>query len=397
MSVYNLYQLCEKQSPSLLLDEFERYFAIFIQQEPYRSYLTIFNETKSTNLTFLPIIFQHNPFFQIIHSSSNNNNQSFSTIIRTHHRPLPSPLVIFPNLTILNQTALTDLIKFDNNYTEFLQEANNSIKLYEQEYNQDSLIIKRILSFSDYHLCLSTLNTTNGLQNLIQLLNYFLEHRLRQFNIKLMDKQIRIIDKITDNHTLVEHLRRIRVEFKIIEQIIPLENQSTDNNTSCVVNLLDKLLDKRFKLNELPLSINLYFQNATVEYFISNDWPYLTMLYDRLLNKIPTDTLVNFVFFDYYRQLIYPYYQPHIHRLIEFENSNLSCHVDSCFDILNCYHPSALNQIIDADNQVIQCLSSFSKPTPSIIFTVASINQSKKNRYKQQLKQNENKGRGCGG
>jgi len=353
-SVYKLYQLCEKQSPTLLLDEFERYFARFIQQEPYRSRLTIFNETKSTNLASLPIIFQHNPFFQIIHSSSNNNNQSFLTIIRTHPRPLPSPLVIFPNLTILNQTALTNLIKFDNNYTEFLQEANNIIKLYEQEYNQDSLIIKRILSFSDYHLCLSTLNTTNGgLQNLIQLLNYFLQYRLRQFNTKLMDKQIRIIEKITDNHTLVEHLRRIRVEFKIIEQIIPLENQSADNNTSCVVNLLDKLLDKRFKLNELSSNINLYFQNATVEYFISNDWPYLIMLYDLLLKKISENTLVNFVFFDYYRQLIYPYYQPHVHHLIDIDNSNLSCHVKSCFDILNCYHPSLLNQIIDDKNQVI--------------------------------------------
>jgi len=376
LSVHKLYQLCETQSPSLLLDELERYFAGFIQQEPYRSYLTIFNQT---HLPSVPIIFSHNPFFQIFSSLSDNNNQTYSTIIRIHPRPLLlPPLEIFPNLLILNQTALSDLIKFNNNYTKFLQEANDIIKLYEQEYNEDSLIIKRILSYSDYHLCLSSLTQTNGLQKLIQLLDHFIQYRLRQFNTKLMDKEIRILEKITDNHTLVEKLRRIRLEFETIEQVVPLENQSVDNNTTCIINLLDKLLDKRFNSSELPSNINLYLQNTAEEYFISNDWPYLTMLYDRLLNKIPTDTLVNFVFFDYYRQLIYPYYQPHIHRLIEFENSNLSCHVDSCFDILNCYHPSALNQIIDADNQVIQCLGSSSKPTPSIIFTVASINQSKK-------------------
>jgi len=353
LSVYKLYQLCETQSPSLLLHEFERYFTDLIKQEPYRSHLTLFNQTKSTNLTSLPIFFQHNPFFQILHSSSNNNNQSFSTITRTHRRPLPSPLAIFSNLTILNQTALTNLIKFDNDYTKFLQEANDIIKLYEQEYNQDSLIIKRILSYSDYHICLSSLKMTNGLQNLIQLLNHFLQYRLRQFNTKLMDKEIRIIEKITDHHTLVEHLGRIQLEFKIIEQIIPLEDQSVDKNTSCIINLLDKLLDKRFKLNELPTSINWYLQNTTVEYFISNDWPYLIMLHDRLLKKVPTDTLINFVFFDYYQQIIYPYYQSHIHHSNDIENSSLSCNVKSCFDILNCYHPSVLNQIIDDTNQVI--------------------------------------------
>jgi hypothetical protein len=353
LSVYKLYQLCETQSPTLLLYEFEHHIALFIQQEPYRSHLTIFNQTKPTNLISLPIIFQQNPFFQILHSSSNNKNQSFSTIIRIHRRSLPSPLEIFPDLTVLNQTALTNLIEFDKDYTKFLQEADNITQLYEQEYNQDSLIIKRILSFSDYHICLSSLNMTNGLQNLIQLLNHFLQYRLRQFNTKLIDKQIRILEKITDNHTLVEYLRRTQLDFKIIEQIIPLENQSDDKNTSCIINLLDQLLDKRFQLNELPPSINFYLQNATVEYFISNDWPYLIMLYDRLLKNISTDTLINFVFFDYYRQLIYPYYQPHVHHSIDIENSNLSCHIKSCFDILHCYHPSSLNQIIDDKNQVI--------------------------------------------
>ncbi len=354
LSVYKLYQLCETQSPSLLLDELERYFALFTQQEPYRSYLTIFTQINSTNITSLPISFQHNPFFQVLHSSSDKTKESFSSIIRAYRRPLPSPLAIFPNLAILNQTALTNLVKFDTDYTKFLQEANDGIKLYEQEYNQDSLIIKRILSYTDYHICLSSLNTTNGLQNLIQLLNHFLQYRLREFNTKLMDKQIRILEKITDNHTLVEHLRRIRLEFKIIEQIIPLENPSIAENTTCIINLLDQLLDKRFKLNELPSSINLYLQNATVEYYISNDWPYLIMLYDRLLKKISIDTLVNFVFFDYYRHLIYPYYQPHLHHSIGFDNWNASCHVQSCFDILNCYHPSLINQIINDNNQVIE-------------------------------------------
>ncbi|CAF1073817.1 unnamed protein product [Rotaria sp. Silwood1] len=366
--VSKLYQLCETQLPSQLLDEFEHHITLLIQQEPYRSYLTLFNQTNSLNLTSLSISFSYNPFFKIIHSSSNNTNQLYSTIIRIDHRPLPSPIDIFSNLTKLNQTAFINLINFNNDYMKFLQEANDTIKLYEQEYNQDSLIMKRILSFSNYHICLSSLKTLNGLKNLIQLLNNFLQNRLRQFNTKLIDKQIRILETITDNHTLVEHLRRIQLEFKIIEQIIPLENQSIDNNSSCILYLLDKLLDKRIQLNEFPSNINLFLHNNNnQEYFISNDWPYLIMLYDRLLNNISIDTLVNFIYFDYYRHLIYPYYQPHIHHLINFKinqkkksytyiynmnYSTLSCHINSCFDILNCYHPSLINQLIDDKNQI---------------------------------------------
>ena len=321
------------------------------------------------NLISLPITFQYNPFFKIIDSSSDNINQSFSTIIRITRRPLLSPLAILPNLLILNQTALSNLIKFNNDYTKFLQEANDSIKLYEQEYNQDSLIIKRILSFPDYHVCLSSLNKANGLHKLIQLLDHFLQYRLHKIDKNLIDKQIRILEKITNNHTLVEHLRRIRLEFEVLEQIIPLENQSIDRNSSCIINLLDKLLDKRMQAYELSPNINFYSQNTTIEYFISNDWPYLMMLYDRLLKKTSTYTLVNYVFFDYYRNLIYPYYQPHIHQSIgvdinhknesyrymyETNHLNVSCHINTCFDILNCYHPSLLIQSLDDKNQVIQ-------------------------------------------
>ncbi|CAF4132848.1 unnamed protein product [Rotaria magnacalcarata] len=90
------------------------------------------------------------------------------------------------------------------------------------------------------------------------------------------------------------------------------------------------------------------------------------MLSNRLLKTVSTDTLVNFVFFDYYRHLIYPYYQPHIHHsmnsrtnyttesytyIYETDDSNLSCYVGDCFDILNCYHPSLLNQLMDDKNQ----------------------------------------------
>jgi len=367
LAVFKLYQLCETQSPSLILDELERHFAVVIQQEPYRSHVTLFNRTNSMNLTSLPIIFHYNPFFKIIYPSSDIINESFSTIIRINHRPSISPIDILPNLAVLNQTALSNLIKFDSDYSKFLQEANDSIKLYEEEYDKDSLIIKRILSFPDYHICLSSLNNANGLQKLIQLLNHFLQYRLRTLNTKLIDKQIRILEKITNNHTLVEYLRRIRLEFKVLEQVVPLENPSVDHNSSCIVNLLDKLLDKRMKIYELSSNINFYSQNQTIEYFISNDWPYLIMLYDRLLKKTSLDTLINYVFFDYYRHLIYPYYQPHIHRSIDFDinyknesyrymyetnHLNVSCHINTCFDILNCYHPSLLIQSLDDKNQV---------------------------------------------
>lgn len=225
------------------------------------------------------------------------------------------------------------------------------------------MIIRRILLFSDYDKCLPSLNKTNGLKNLIQLLNHFLEYRLRQFNTKLIDKQIRILDTITDNHTLVEHLRRIQLEFKIIQQVIPFENSSTDNNNLCILNLLDKLLDKRVQLHELPINTNLYFTNSKQESFLSNDWPYIIMLHERLFKKISIETLINYVFFDYYRHLVYPYYQPlvysisnHTNQTYEINPSNLSCQVKSCFDILNCYHPSLINQFIDDKNQVRKIL-----------------------------------------
>lgn len=349
LSVQKLYQSCEKQSPTLLIDELDRHFEGFKQQEPYRSHLTIYNRTDSPPS---PLHFPSNPFFRM--SLSSNNNQTSFTIIRIHPRPLVSPLVVFPDLDILNQTALTNLIRFNNDYGQFLQQADHLIKSYESEYSQDSLITRRILLHKDYHRCLSSCNQTNGLQNLMQLLNHFLQQRLGQYNTRLMDKQIRILEKMTDNRTLVEHLNRIRLEFKTIEQIIPLENGRFDQNGSCIINLLDQLLDRRFQLDEFPSKIHIYSPNDTDEYFISNDWPYVMALSDRLLKDLPVDTLVNFVFFDYYRQLIYPYYQPHIHRSIEFERSHPSCHVESCFDIFNCYHPSLLNQIIDVDNQVIQ-------------------------------------------
>ncbi|CAF1563419.1 unnamed protein product [Adineta steineri] len=83
-----------------------------------------------------------------------------------------------------------------------------------------------------------------------------------------MDKQIRILEKITNNDTRVEHLRRIQSEFKVLENIIPLENQSTDDNSSCILNLLDKLLDKRMKIYELSPDINFYSPNRPIKIFI---------------------------------------------------------------------------------------------------------------------------------
>ncbi|CAF4407982.1 unnamed protein product, partial [Adineta steineri] len=144
-SIYRLYQLCETQSPVLLLDELERYFTNLTQQEPYRSYLTLYNRTNKTHVnSTLSLFLLSNPFFQILSSSSNT-----STIIRINRRPLPSVKSIFSNLTILNQTALKNLIQFNNDYEKFLSEEKILIKSYEQEYNQDSLIIRRILSFTN--------------------------------------------------------------------------------------------------------------------------------------------------------------------------------------------------------------------------------------------------------
>ncbi len=93
------------------------------------------------------------------------------------------------------------------------------------------------------------------------------------------------------------------------------------------------------------------------------------MLYDRLLKTTSIDTLINFAFFDYYRQFIYPYYQPHVQHEYDIHINyseefygytyqaiypNLSCHINSCFDIFNCYHPSLLNQLVENHNQVMR-------------------------------------------
>lgn len=364
-SISHFYQLCEKISPELLLDEVERYFANLTQQEPYRSYLTLFNQTNKTNKlsSFNFFTLHPNPFFKIQESSTNS-----STILRINRHPLPSALSIFPNITILNQTAFRYLLKFDSNYQKFLSNENHLIKAYEQEYNQDSLIIKRILTYKNYHQCLSSLTTNNknGLEKLIELLNYFLHTRLENYNTQSFDKDFRILDKINDNHTLVERLENIKLNLKTIERIILLNN----TNTSCIINLLEQLLDKQIQSNEFLTLFNIKFFNTNQnQNFISNDWPYLIMLYEHLLKNTTYDTLINFAFFDYYRQFIYPYYQPHLQHqydisidsnkhssgyTYQIDYPNLSCHIQSCFDIFNCYHPSLFNQLVEIHNQVIQ-------------------------------------------
>ncbi|UJR26023.1 hypothetical protein I4U23_007369 [Adineta vaga] len=361
-SIYRLYQLCETQSPEILLNELDHYFSNLSDKEPYRSYLTLFNQTNFTNISSSLSIFRYpNPFFTFLPSSFN-----YSTIIRTSHRQLPSVTSIFFNLTTINQTALKNLIKFDDDYQKLLANTTVLIKSYEQEFHPDSLIIKRILTFTNYHQCLPSLisNSSNGLENLIKLLNHFLRSRLRNFKPELIDTQIRVLDKITDNHTLVEHLQRVTADLKTIEQNV----HSNHRNQSCTIDLLDQLLDKRMKSDELISIINLDIFHHTTDSFISNDWPFISMLYENLLKFTPIDTLVNYAFFDQYRKFIYPYYQPYIqhqnhihitpHKQVysytyQTIYPNLSCHIQSCFDIFNCYHPSLLNQVVHDDNQTI--------------------------------------------
>lgn len=283
-------------------------------------------------------------------------------VIRADYRPLPPISSLALNSSSLNQTAFEQLIQFDLDYSNILSNENQWIQSYEEEYHLDSLLVKRISTFSNYHQCLSALksNTSSGLMKLIQLLNHFLHSRLHNYNTKSIDKQIRILDKITDNHTLIEHLQRIRMDFKTIEQIV-LANTSKN---SCIINLLDYLLDKRIQSSELILLENI---STTNQYFFSDHWPFVMMLYDRLLKNTSMDILINFAFFDHYRRFVYPYYQPHIQHdehfyvnhsreLIGFTYQrnypNFSCRINSCFDIFNCYHPSLFNRLIDHFNQV---------------------------------------------
>ena len=366
--IYRFYQLCEQQSPALLLDELERYFADLSHEEPYRSHLTLFNRTISilTQASFSSMSNVFNPFFQLQPSSFDS-----STLTRVRRRPLPTAVSIFPNLTILNQTALKHLSKFEQDLTQLLSAEKTLIRPYTQGYNLDAFIVQRVHSFSGYHRCFSSVaartTSSRGLRTLIDLFNDFLQSRLGHLNTKSIDKQIRILEKITDNHTLVEHLHRITSDLKTIDQIILLNNDTDRTNSSCLIHLLDQLLDQRLRFDELPSMIQLTFDQPPSGYFLSDDWPFIVMLYDRLLKKTAMETLVNFAFFDSYRHLIYPYYQPHIDHNTDIHlphypeyygytylrsYPNLSCHVHSCWDILHCYHPSLLNRLIDDSNQV---------------------------------------------
>lgn len=346
-SIHEFYQLCETQSPELLIDEFEQFISSLIQQEPYRSYLTIYNQTKKIHsnnnevFVFLPHR-QQNPFWSIQLSNKTIN------LTRIYPHRFLSPNDIFRNIQSLNQTALNHLISFNKKYQTFFTNLNEIHRSYEHEYNHDSLLVKRILTYSNYHQCLPTLKyKSNGLENLIDLLNYFLQSRLNQLNTNLIDKQIRILTKLNDNHTLIEHLKRIRTEFHMIGDIV-VDKQ----NTTCIIHLLDQLLDEHFRLNEISSNLNFYLEKNSNDYlFVSNDWPYLVMLTEHLLKNLHSNTLINFVFFNYYRQLIYPYYQPHIHSLTESKTSLHS--IESCFDIFNSSHPSLLNQIIEESHQVL--------------------------------------------
>lgn len=281
---------------------------------------------------------------------------------RSHRRPLPS--LVFSNSSKFNRTALENLVRFDQDYRKVLMEETRWIALYEKEFHEDSLIVKRILSFANYTICLPTFTSTNGLERLIELLTDFLHSRLRQFNAKLIGKQIYLLHEIRNNHTLVDHLRRIQLELTMIEQIVSADDDSHHTNKSCLVDLLDRLLDRRMRVHEVPLPLQLYAPNDTNGSFISEDWPFLSMLHDRLLSKTPIDTLVNYLFFDRYQHLVYPYYQPQLARSIDFainhkhvydgsiSYSNQSCSIHSCLDTLSCYHPSFLNALMNEENQV---------------------------------------------
>ena len=330
--------------------------------------MTLFNRTISiltqASLSSMSVVFH--PFFQLRSSSFDA-----LTLTRVLRRPLPSAVSIFPNLTILNQTALKHLTKFEQDLAKLLSTEKTVIESYAQAYNLDAFIVQRISSFSDYNRCFSSIpartTSSKGLRKLIELFNDFLRSRLRHLNTKSIDKQIRILEKITDNRTLVEHLHRITSDLKTIDQIILLNNETDRSNYSCLTNLLDQLLDPRLQFDELPLMVQLSFDQPLSGYFLSNDWPFLVMLYDRLLKKTSMETLVNFAFFDLYRHLVYPYYQPHIDHNTEIHlrhyqepygytysrsYPNQSCLVHSCWDILHCYHPSLLNRLIDGSSEV---------------------------------------------
>ena len=344
----------------------ERYFSNLSHQEPYRSYLTLFNRTIpiSNNASLFGTL---NMFFRLEPALGNTWK-----IIRTFkYRPVPPAVSIFPNLTVLNQTALKNLIRFDDYYRKLFVQEEILLESDMKKYSINRVFLQRIDSYSNYVHCLSSLSmpftSSDGRQILIEILNQYLRLRLSHLKTALISKQIRMLEKITDPSTLIEQLRSIRIELKAIDQLVLSSNDTQTSNTSCIFTLLDQLLDERIGFNELPTTLKIFLNGDHHDYFVSNDWPFLMMIYDRLLTNVSADLLVNFAFFHSYRQLIYPYYQPHIQHeneiiLLHSKQSfgftysgtypNSSCNVHSCFDILNCYHRSLLNRFSTIDNQV---------------------------------------------
>lgn len=355
--------MCEYHSAALLLDEVERHFANLSQSEPYQSYLTLFNRTKpiSSNVSIAEAL-------KVFVKIENVSTSSLKLVRTLNRRPMPTAISIFPNLTILNQTALKELIQFDDLYRKILIQEEKLIQNYAKRSNIDSIIFERIKTYSDYNLCTNvSFNSTNGLKNLVEVLKDFLRSRLRHLKTTSIDKQIRNLEKISEPSTLIEHLRRIRNNLKTIDQLIISKDENRFHNASCIVGLLEKLLDERVRLNELPNFIQNLFDKDFQGFFISDDWPFFAMISDQLLKHRSSDSIVNFAFFHSYRQVIYPYYQPHIDRenVIQLYHreetkrltgrgvqTDRSCVVNSCFDILNCYHPSLINRLIIDQNLV---------------------------------------------
>lgn len=285
--------------------------------------------------------------------------------IRTTRRPLPSPMSIFPNVTILNQTALKDLTKFDDDLTKVFNDEKKLVQSYKIKYNLNAFVVRRISNYSDENSCLPLKsNRTTGLGKLIELLQFFVSSRLGHLNTNSIENQIRTLEKFHDDENFVEYFRRLTVDLRTIDQITPSRDEK---NASCIFDIVDRLLNSNVQLDELPSTIRKTFENENFDYFQSNDWPFFIFLHDRFIETNSIETLVNYAFFDSYRRLIYPYYQPHVDRSNEIHLDhrrstrgftfrgfypNSSCVIESCWDILHCYHPSLLNRVIDPPPQV---------------------------------------------
>lgn len=340
-SIHRFYRLCRKESSDVLNKEVEKFFQNLIEEEPFRSFLTLIKRNRSSTLNSNQ--FFANPFFKI--ESLTPKEYRIVRIDRTSF-PVDANIFFDSKFADLNRTAWFELVQFEENYRRIIEDEKKFIEIYSNEFNEDSLIVRRISQISNYEKCRKPFRQTTGIEILIEMINDYIENVLPEINRKYLERQIDSLHKIKDNRTLVQRFRRIQIELNTIDRLLSTNRTSK----SCLIDLLGNLFDRRMNRNDLPNIFDDFLPKNEKLFFVSDDWPFFVMLIDRFLKNWSRNVFVNSIFYETYHRTIFPYYFPH--RSISNFSSFESCRIESCLDILLCFHPDSIEDLINKQFQV---------------------------------------------